>query len=237
MVSDDTDFGRLSTSEDERWTLTDAERSSSSREYASLPEGTTVVDADAPVESFMVELESQMLTGHSSLSRRRWASTQGVDRASLKRFEEIIRGTWTVESTTHYVLTQRRDELRQMYREVWSRAMSPGDVVTKSGEVVPAPPDLMVALKTVDSLAKLDGLAMPDVAVQINNGASVSGERNATTTQLTNRTRERTMELLRAAHDRAQKHSEKTTRALTDGRREQQSEEQFKVPAAMGVVR
>lgn len=202
---------------------------------ASLPEDVTVIDREnAPVETFLVELERQMLTGHSPMSRRNWARTQGVEGQSFRRYEEIIRGTWAVEGTTHFALQQRRDELRQMYRQIWFEAMNPGDVVTKSGDVVDGAPDLMVALKTIDSLAKLDGLVMPDVAVQINNAAAAERV-DQTRAQLTNKTRERTMQLLQTARERAERHALKTTRAIT----EKSETESFEVPSqkVMGVVR
>lgn len=174
----------------------------------------------------MVELERMMLTGHSRVACRQWAkTTHGLDLATYRRYESIIQATWKLEGTTHYAITQRRDELRAMYREIYFRAMSPNQDVE---------PNLIVALKTVDSMAKLDGLAMPDVAVQINQSVGTDGTPNTTTTQLTNRTRERTMELLRLARERAEKHAEKTTRALTTSREE--SVEQYRVPQ-MGVVK
>lgn len=196
----------------------------SKRDYAALPDGTEVLDSDEqPVETFLVELERMLLTGHSLLEVKRWATRElGLSLSTFERYVEILRGTWRLETTTHFALQQRRDELRAMYRHVYHRAMDD------------EAPELLIALKAIDSMSKLDGLAMPDVAVQVNQTVS-DGVANQTVTQLTNKTRERTMELLRLARERAEKHAERTTKTLTDGRSDS-GEERFRVPQ-MGVVR
>jgi hypothetical protein len=154
-----------------------------------------------PVENFLSELEQKLLSGESATKLRIWAKrSYGVDNAAYKRWINVIRSSWVLEGTTTFVAQQRRDELRMMYREIYRESLLGG------GDDEPR--NLGIALKALDSMAKLDGLTAPDVAIQINNAHP------ATAGELTNRTRARTQELLMLMRERAERHAAGATRAM-----------------------
>lgn len=149
------------------------------------------------VERFLRDLEHKMTSGQSLTRRRWWAKKEyKINDNALQRYEAIIRGTWRVETTSFAALTERRDHYRQLYMEIYRREMDIGP----NGEYLG---DSKTALKAVDAMTKLDGLTAPDVTVSISAGAVGS----STVEQLTNRTRQRTQELLQVMRERATKHA------------------------------
>lgn len=152
---------------------------------------------ELPVERFVEELEQMMIAGHSPNSIRRWAMTgYSVNDADLQRFKDMIQRSWTLESQTIGQVRRRRDHLRLKYLQVFDAAM--------------AKEKFMPAVKALDSIAKLDGLADPDINLtQINLGGAVQGSHPG---QITNGVRDRISKLVETMKSRAEQ------RANTNGR-------------------
>lgn len=152
---------------------------------------------ELPVERFVDELEQMMIAGHSPNSIRRWAMTSySVNDTDLSRFRDLITRSWTLESQTVGQIRARRDHLRLKYLAVHDAAM--------------AAEKFMPAVKALDSIAKLDGLADPDVNLtQINLGGAVQGSHPG---QITNGVRERIQKLVETMRTRAEQ------RAIGNGR-------------------
>jgi len=166
-------------------------------------------DKKFPLESYLTDLEAMMTSGETPLKRRLWSRRKGVDHKDWLRYESMIRGTWNVEGTTLFVYLQRREELRQQYQQIYRDCLLPVD---------DHPAQLGIALKAVDSMAKLDGFIGPDVQVSLHaNAAAISASgMTATDTkaELTNRTRERAQELFAAMRQRAENHAARVTASI-----------------------
>lgn len=196
-----------------------------------IDEDTILIDADPldtlldagkhPLENFITELETRLIRGEMSTSMklRIWAKRQyGVDNAQLQRYTSVIRGSWRLEGTSVFVADQRRNELRQYYMEIYRETMNEGDSK-----------NLALALKTIDAMAKLDGLAMPDVTVNV----TAANQMPQSEQELTNKVRERTQLLLQTMRERAEKHASMTTRAIVEKRAEKKQDEMLESPSSM----
>jgi len=159
-----------------------------------------------PVEKFMAELEVKLLRGEPKFRVRTWARREhGINSTDFARFEGVLRATWRLEGTTYFVMQQQRDELRQMYLEIYRESLQ------KASE---EPKLMQVALNAIEAISKLYGLVGPNVAVQINTGPMA----DMTKDQLTNKTREQTMILLQKMKERAELRSQKMTEKLMPAR-------------------
>jgi hypothetical protein len=154
---------------------------------------------ELPVERFVEELEQMMIAGHSINSIRRWAMTSySVDDSMLSHFQDMIRRSWALEQQTVGQIRRRRDHLRVKYLQVFDAAM-------KLDKFMPA-------VKALDSIAKLDGLAEPDVNLtQINVGGQVQGAHSG---QITNGVRERIKQLADTMKLRAEQRALRNTQII-----------------------
>lgn len=181
---------------------------------------------DFPVENLLVDLEELMVRGKGRCRRRDFCKKKyGVNRDTVERFEKFIRGLWTIEGTSSFVLQRRRDEYREMYRVIYEDAVDP-----RSKHYDPK-----LAAKVVDSMAELDGIRLGNVNL-VTVGAGV----NQGQAQLTNQTRQRTQELLNLMKIRAETHAVNTTSRIQDTRSPAPKEEDpLIVPSSrvMGVVK
>jgi hypothetical protein len=167
-----------------------------------------ILDGTLPIEKFIIDLEERMRLGHSYMSNAKWARVRGIDSKSFRQYVDVIRGTWRLEGATVFATHQKRDEYRQMYRVIFADS---AQYARETG----CPKNRAIALKAVDAMAKLDGLMAPDVTVNVDaRGADARGYAGSLQ-NLTNKTRERTQQLLMMMRERAEKHAEKTQRALT----------------------
>lgn len=167
-----------------------------------------ILSGALPVERFIVELETRMTHGATYMSNARWARTQGVDGESFRRYVDVVRGMWRLEGATVFGTHQKRDEYRELYRTIFTDSV-------EYAKATGCPKNRAIALKAVDAMAKLDGLMAPDVTVNVDaRGADARGYAGSLQ-NLTNKTRERTQQLLMMMRERAEKHAEKTQRALT----------------------
>lgn len=175
-----------------------------------------------PLENFLTELEQKLRVGESTLRIRSWAKrVHGVRSDSYKRYEAIIRGMWVIEGTTMFVANQRRAELRQLYMQIYQQSLEVDD--------------LRVAVKAVDSMAKLDGLIDADVVIVDAKSDGLVGTKD----ELTNRTRLRVQELLGTMQERAARHAAHATRAITQSAESQRGSAELDAPSArvMGMVK
>ena len=183
-----------------------------------------------PLENFITDLEQRMIAGESVFKTRRWAMRDyKIGKELFDRYTQIIRGTWALEGTTSWVLSARRDELRQMYRRVYNEAMESEE------------PQLYVAIKAVDSMAKLDGLHAPEVTVNVDARGQPGAAETAKSPELTNRLRQRTQELMQLMMARAERHAASATKAITEAQNPGQTkhDEALRAPSEkiMGVVK
>ena len=154
-----------------------------------------------PIENFLAEFEQRLLAGQSGISLRQWCKKHyGVKHKEFVKYLNVIRTSWKIETTTSFAREHRRDDLRAKYNEIYRRALLLQDEDTA----------LLISMKALGEISKLDGMTMPDVAVTINN----VGTSPQTNQELTNRTRERTQKLLMLMKERSERHAAQTTRSL-----------------------
>ena len=194
----------------------------------------SLIDEHArPLENFITELENRLTSGHSMTAIRNWAGKQHrISRKTFERCVGIIRQSWNIDGTSSFVLQQRRDEYRAMYRRVYCQAL-------EASFTAQNPANLMaICVKAITEMADLDGLKSPDVSLIINQQASAS-DSNLTKEELTNKTRERVQLLFNKMRERAEEHAAKMTRNIVSTNRSRDDEDKFEVTSqsVMGSVK
>lgn len=194
--------------------------------HVRIDEGTTLIDSaptpgsiealldddTRPIERFLLDLESKLLRGGSLIQIRAWARREhGIKGDSFDRYVQITKATWKIETLSPKTLTDRRDESRQLYREIYREALVAAEI---------EPKHLGIALKAVEAMDRLDGLSTPDITINVGAQADLSA---STQEELTNKTRERTMLLIHEMQRRAERHAASAARSIEDARRLPQS--------------
>lgn len=131
-----------------------------------------------PIEKFVMLLERRMIQGFREKATRLWAASFGIEGDTYDRIRAEILRTWKLETKSKEVVDCLRDELRVRYLHVYNLAIGDGQ--------------FGAAVRALDSIAKLDGLVQDTTLIDVNVG--VSG-------QITNRSRERVMDLMRKAKE------------------------------------
>lgn len=134
-----------------------------------------------PIEKFVLELEDRMIRGHRDSRNREWAASVGVEGEKYTRIKADIQLSWRNEGRSKQDVEAKRDELRAKYREVFRVAMEREN--------------LGAAVRALEGLAKLDSLTQDVTLVQVS----------AESATITNRSRERVIELLDKAKDLAER--------------------------------
>lgn len=129
-------------------------------------------------EEFLVELERRMVAGYTFRQRRLWAKMEyDIDSDQVSQIESLIKHGWKLEMIDLDVMFRRQDAKRK-YLMVFQAALE--DKNYKE------------ANKAVDSIVRLEGLALEKVVV---NNNTTNNTLNANMT-VTSQTRERVSTLL-----------------------------------------
>lgn len=134
-------------------------------------------------EEFLVELERRMIIGATYRARRVWAKREyNIDASTVDKIEALIRHGWRMHTLDFNDIFTRKEDLRQKYLALFYEQMEACDYKN--------------AGKTLDSLAKLEGLVGPD----IHNNVNVSVQHRES---ITSATRERVQQLFTKMRDLA----------------------------------
>lgn len=148
------------------------------RRSAELAEA--MASSDQMVDDFLLQLEQWIIDGYSYAARRRMAFAEfGMDKPTVDKVEDLIKAGWKAEQIDPEFALGRKNVLRLRYVSIFRQANESGD--------------LKLALRTLDSMAKLEGLwSSGDVTVHVDARGDVSS-----------RNRERVAELLEKMRDLA----------------------------------
>lgn len=127
-------------------------------------------------EEFLVELERRMICGYSYSSRRRWARMEyNVSMETVDKIEALIKRGWNLQEIDKNAFT-KRDQQRQRYLYVFQRCVETDDMRN--------------AIKALDGLSKIEGLASDTVVNNFNQTNVITSANRERIVQLMNRARE-----------------------------------------------
>jgi hypothetical protein len=106
---------------------------------------------------FVKMLEERMLRGLASHLSQSWALNEfGMAKDQFIRFEAMVLHIWSESGTTVENFNARRDLHRARYTDIYVRALDEGR--------------LAIAIKALDSIARMDGFDVPQ-QLNVNVGA------------------------------------------------------------------
>lgn len=146
-------------------------------------ESLTILDGELrpgdPIEKFVMLLEERMARGYRDTQNRVWAATFGIEHEQYDRIRAEILRTWRLETKTVASSSAMRDELRVRLLMVYNLALDKCH--------------FGAAVRALETIAKLDGLLEDSTVIDVT----------VTAGQITNRSRERVMDLMKKAKELA----------------------------------